>query len=62
MYYDQKSNTWVPEGQEPPAPAKLTKCPTCGEESVKYTQQAYGDQWDCTRPGCGYKHYYSLGD
>jgi hypothetical protein len=39
-----------------------TLCPKCGQLTVKYTQGAWGDNWDCQSPECGYHHYYSLGD
>jgi hypothetical protein len=38
-------------------------CHQCHEgESLTYRQLAYGDQTDCTTPGCGYSSYYSIGD
>jgi hypothetical protein len=50
-----------PDKGKPEKP-KPTKCPSCGHISVAYTQQAWGDKWDCTYPNCSYTNYYSLGD
>lgn len=62
MVFDAESNQWRKKAEQPAPPKPLTKCPKCGGQTVKYTQKAYGDQWDCTAPGCAYSHYYSLGD
>jgi hypothetical protein len=63
MVYDAGRNQWRKAGEpEPDNSDPLTKCPKCGEQSVQYKQEAWGDKWDCTRPGCTYSHYYSLGD
>jgi len=39
------------------------KCPKCGGiDTVKTTQEAYGDRTECTVDGCGYTRWYSIGD
>lgn len=60
--YDTETNTWYDPDKGKPEKPKPTKCPKCGHISVAYMQEAWGDKWGCTYPGCSYTHYYSLGD
>jgi hypothetical protein len=38
-------------------------CPDCeGIGTITTTQEAYGDRSVCNTEGCGYTHWYSIGD
>jgi hypothetical protein len=38
------------------------RCPKCKGYDVDSRQEAYGDRTWCNAPGCGWNHWYDIGD